>query len=574
MPARTPAQITQDIIAKLAITIPDMSTEIGTVQRKMIEAFSEAISESDVDGVLIPQLDIDSKSGTDLEDFVGIFGFGRLQGTRSSGTIRIDLGAPATQPILVPIGTQFAQYSDSLSTLTFGTTVTMTIAVDQQTIDIPAQCSVVGAAGNVAAASIAISPSGLNIFSCTNPSPFAGGSDDETDEELRARFKKTFLRNIAGTEDFYTAVPLQTNNVARVRVLGPVSNYYTQIQATTGANTLPSKNCKFVWPKGLTVSTDNGLPTEQWFTEDVDYSVTSGPISAPVVTATSGLNNLFLDINYEYCSTHSRNDPYSGKTNKVDVFVDGVNSVAVSEKLVTKAITLNGTTGSTYNVANFASSTETYSLTTSSKFQRLGSTPIITWPTSITVGATTYNLGTHYVGVVDTTTNAGSERAVSGIVWKTTPPADGVSFTANYTYDQTPQVINAIFKKSKQITTDVLTHSCARAVISFYFVIMYNNGATPATVNSNVISALQTYLNNLPFGSWIQFSDMEQVVHAVAGVDNCRIAVTADGAPYSAQEKYGSVSTNRTNDFQIEDNAVAVLGNVSFIRRTFNNWNS
>ncbi len=579
MSGQTPQEITKNIIAALAITAPGLSLEIGTPERKIIEAAAEAAFEAKIDTQLIaPQLDIDTKSGVDLEDFVGVFNYGRIQGTYATGVISFTLTIPAVQPILIPYGSQvFKPATLSEASIAYTTTAATIIDVGQQTISVPAQATIVGTAANAPSATITGFPSGLGITACTNVDPFSGGSDDETDDALRQRFKDTFLRNIAGTSDFYTALALQARSVKRVNILGPLNRFDTQI-ATGAAATpvnVPSKNCKYVWPEGYVVSKNRGTASQEWFTDTVDYSITTGSISFPVLTPTATTDNDFLDVSYDYTSTNSRNDPLRGISNKIDMYVDGSAPVQILEKIFTKAITLSATTTNRYWIGNFKSYPSGTTLTGgSTKFQRLGSTPIVSWPTTIVIGATTYTLGTNYVGVRDITLNKGSEREISGIIWLTTPPADGLTGLITYTYNQVPEVLNNVIKKTKQITSDPMVHAARKKFLSIYLIVQYVAGANPSDVQARVESAMATYFNNLSFGSWIQFSDIATYVHNVQGIDNCRMALLADGAPHSIAEVEAGVLTGvtYTADFQMPDDEIPALDSVHLIRRSFNNF--
>ncbi len=578
MATLTTAEIAANIIAKLSVTAPGLSLEIGTPERKIIEAAAEAIFESQVDSHLISsQLDIDTKSGTDLEDFVGVFSFGRLQGQYATGSITFTLNIPAIQPVFIAYGTQvFRPGSLGASSITYTTTASATIDIGQKVITVPAQASLIGVSGNAPSGTVTGFPSGLGVSTCTNIDPFINGKDDETDDELRARFKKTFLRNIAGTTDFYTALALQATGVKRIKILGPTNAFDCQVQTGAAATpvTLPSKNCKFVWPQGYSVSENRGSTTQAWFTETNDYTITSGSIAAPAITPLSSAANKFLDVTYEYTSTNSRNDPPKGITNKIDLYVDGSAPVQITEKVYIKSNNLSSDPNSKYYTGNFKSYPSGTTLTTSHKIQRLGSTPILTWPSTIVVGATTYTLGTNYFGIRDLTLNKGSEREYSGIAWITTAPADGLFANVTYTYNQIPEVLNSIIKKSKQITSDPLVHAAQQKFLSIYFVVQYDLGASPLEVAPRVEAALGNYLNSLSFGSWIQISDLVTFVHNVQGIDNVRIAKVSDGAPYVISEMEAGVSTGvlYTADFQLEDNAIPVLDSVGLIRRSFNNF--
>lgn len=670
MASRTPAQISQDILAKLAVTAPGLSLEVGTPERKIIDAVAEALSEGTVDNyVNSTALDIDTKSGADLEDYVGVFGFGRLQGNYSSGTVTVTFNTAAVQSYIINPGTQFfVSATSTSSTVTFNSTTTVAFNVGDNSAVVPLQCAIVGTVGNVSAGSIANFTSGQSFSTVTNIEPFSGGSDDETDEQLRARFKKTILRNITGTADFYTAICLQiasngnssSSGVSRVNIIGPVSKATTQIQTGSIGTpvTIPGKNISYVWPGGDSVSENAGqIPTvaanvvttagntsitapagtfnnnitgsfvygvgipagttisylsdtaatlsiaatssgtisltiagETWFTNTVDYNFSSGFITSPTITPlNSAAANSFLDIGYEYNSTHSRNNPFAGISNKIDIFVDGFNPQAIQEQCVTSGtlITAAGN-GDSYSASNFATYNGSAVSLVGKTFQRLGSTPILTWPISIlTSSGSTTLLGTDYIGVYDTTTKQGSEREMSGIVWLNAVPANGLTFLANYTYNQTPQILNSIFKKQKQITTDVMVHQAIVGQFSFTFVIQYNQGYAPNNVNNDVIAAINNYFNTVPFGGWIQFSDMLQVAHNVNGVDNVRMAHAGDGGPLAGgvyQVNNGTAGTVYTSDFQLDDNALASLYVPTangvpiypsmFIRRSFNNFGS
>jgi len=583
MAALSVEEITQNIIAKLSITAPGLSLEVGTPERKILESVSEAIFESQVDSTLISsQIDIDTKSGADLEDFVGVFAFGRLQGIRATGNLTFNLTVAAQQPILIPVGTQLFSPGNLLgdSSLAYTTTANATIATGLKTVTVPAQCTIIGTIGNAPGGSITGFPSGLGVSTCTNIEAFTGGTDSESDDQLRARFKKTFLRNIVGTEDFYTAMSLQASGVSRVKILGPSNQLDVQVQtAAIGTGiTLASKNCKFVWPNGYVASKDKSFSGLVWFNDLVDYTMTTGAITAPVFTPlTTDTDNEFLDATYEYTSTNSRNDPLRGIANKIDIYVDGSAPVTITEKISTKAITLVSDTTSLYYTSNFKSYPSGTTITTSTKFQRLGSTPIINYPSTIVVGATTYVLGTNYKGVRDITLSKGSEREVSGIIWLTTPPADAQTAFVTYTYNQIPEVLNSVFKKSKQITSDPLVHTAKQKFLRISIIIQYVQGATVSDVNTRLTNALSAYLSSLPFGAWIQLSDIVTFVHNVQGVDNVRITKSTDGtATYGLAVMEAGVApgTVYTADFQLEDNEIPALASVDITRRSFNSFGS
>jgi len=106
--SKTPAEISSQIIATLATTCPGLSCELGTPERKIIDACAEAISAAYVDQYLVGSLlDIENKSGLELEQFVGIFGYGRLAGKAAKGVVRMTLSTTSASDQNVSLGTQF-----------------------------------------------------------------------------------------------------------------------------------------------------------------------------------------------------------------------------------------------------------------------------------------------------------------------------------------------------------------------------------------------------------------------------------------------------------------------------------
>src|SRR5208282_556134 len=70
----------------------------------------------------------------------------------------------------------------------------------------------------------------LGITSVTNPTATTGGSDQETDNEFKTRFKNTVFRNLSGTEDQFLALAIATAFSTKAVVIGPVSKYQEYVQ--------------------------------------------------------------------------------------------------------------------------------------------------------------------------------------------------------------------------------------------------------------------------------------------------------------------------------------------------------
>src|SRR6478736_5386346 len=106
--AKSPDTISSEIVSTLQVTCPGLSCQVGTVERKIIDAVAEAIAEAYVDNYLLGSLlDIDTKTGLELEQFVGIFGFGRMSGKQAQGVVTITLATASEVDYPIALGTQF-----------------------------------------------------------------------------------------------------------------------------------------------------------------------------------------------------------------------------------------------------------------------------------------------------------------------------------------------------------------------------------------------------------------------------------------------------------------------------------
>lgn len=569
--SRTPDTVSADIRAKLKMTLPQLSMEIGTPERKIVDAVSEAISEAYIEQYINGSLlDINSKAGLELEQFVGIFGFGRLQGRQATGTVVLNLTTAATQVLQVPLGTQFyaSDAGGSGKPLYFASTERVVIPIGATSASVPVQCTITGTIGNVPAQAIDSMTATVGAASGTNQVPLTGGTDVETDEQLRTRFKATLLRNIAGTEDFYLALCLQSKYTTRAKVFGPVTTYRTQMVVPASgatANVTPAVyDIAYTWPESSSVYQNIGTANERFFQEGIDYEFSKGAgiptlkVLAGGALAATGMAGQIIDVEFEYTTKSSRNNPnYNSAsnpyptTNAIDIFVDGVDPYSITEANYTSNIKFDNAPESPYYYANFergeapgVSPGDRPSI--NNYFMRLGSGPVVDFPAEINIGAANYKIGVHYWLVRGTTKTRGSQREVFGIEW-VPPGAPGngpvqsppTQMMLNYSYNRLPEVLDAVATKAKQICTNVLIHEAQRRFLKVVLAVEYNRGYDPAAVNSAITLQLRQFFGGLGFGAWVQKSDIELVVHQVLGVDNVRIATSADAATTSTPGDFG-----------------------------------
>lgn len=65
---------------------------------------------------------------------------------------------------------------------------------------------------------------------------------------------------------------------------------------------------------------------------------------------------------------------------------------------------------------------------------------------------------------------------------------------------------------------------------------IYYNGQYAAVIQSNVIQAINTYLQSVPFDNWIRLSKLEDAIQSVTGVTDVElnnVAIRADSVPFA-----------------------------------------
>ena len=574
--SRTPEQVSRDIRARLNQTDPSLSAEVGTPERKIIDAVAEVIAGSYIDSQLVASgWDLDTKVGIELDQLTGLFGFGRHEGKRAKGRVRFTLRTPATNEVVINVGTVvFLPATDVSPQVDYTTQTVGVIPPGQTTTEVDVECTAVGSVGNTTVNTLIGSQGFSSTGSVTNHVPISGGLDAEDDDELRERFRNTFLRNLTGTRDFYAALCLQSSEVSKVKVVGPVERYREQIQIQDMANVASGNNgAKFIWPRNTFLIADQGQPTEEYMLEGVDF-VLDVNVNPPVLKPLSqAVNNRVLDLEYEYTPRDSRNEPASGLTNKVDIFINGAQNEDAEELRRYTPVLLNSTAGSNLNATLFelpdrkAPAAGGYVLPLSYQ-------PVSIPPTSITVGDTVRVLGRDYQLVRRRDGMWGSSREFSGLYSPAPLFPTGTNIRLTYTYNQLPVLLGTVIEANRQITSDPLVREVRRRYFRFNLVVAYQNYVGTTDVDRMIRDRLTGWMNTLGYGDWIQGSDIESLVHGVAGVDAVRLATSADGVAA------GIVETNAENtmvalhasNVKLADTELGYLADITITRRSQNNF--
>lgn len=276
--------------------------------------------------------------------------------------------------------------------------------------------------------------------------------------------------------------------------------------------------------------------------------------------------------------------------NKVDLYISGEDVQVAKDALIAPPVSGSNNTvfvndsNSKFFVENFIRDFDGSAPRVGNSFIQLIWTPVISIPSSITIGNATYVENQDYYLIRDISNLRNSSRARDGIECNSNMASaiNGSRFVIEYGFNRLPIMINQIAEQHKQTTQDVLVHSANLRYFNVNLVVMYDVGTIKEIVDDSIRAALNSFFTNLNFGSIIQMSDITSVVHGVIGVDNVRIAtIQDDPINFGVQEvnSEGEVLAGipHTDDFFIGDIELAVfniLGPTENgpIQRTTNTW--
>jgi uncharacterized phage protein gp47/JayE len=572
------SDISSNIIATLALTEPTLDTSIGSITRKIIDAVSGALAEQSADNHLINYTyDIDSKSGADLTDFVALFGLTRIQAGRATGVVTFSRSAEsATMVANITLGTTQVNSSGD-PPMTFATMMGANIGIGQTSVDVPVQASTPGPSSNVAAGTLVNLATGVpGVERVTNAQPCVGGTNEETDAALRARFKATVFRNLAGTEHMYRAMAMQTpidpanpNSLpcTAVNVIGPKMTYQEQIAIQSDGTAQSSiLDAAFIYPASVYVGSNISIGSTEPQGPNQSYSVTIDNTSSPatlVITSTGGSSPIIAgtiwDLQFDYVSKYSRNDPLGTRwagggyiSSRVDLWCNGIVSRDFTQSCTFSTnpslVFTTGTPKAEMDISRFAILGGT-DPAVGDYFMPLLAGPVLAVPnTLVDAAARIFTEGIHYDIVHQDDAFGYAPTSKFGLVWHIKNPQNpaesnalptaGTTFTIGYTYNVVPtRIQQAIESQWRLLGTDAQVHAGVARYYRFHLAVVYLPGYSADSVNVDINTAIMNLINGLGFRSGMQVSDVLQVVHNVAGVDNVRFLTSADDPTnYAIQE--------------------------------------
>lgn len=249
---KTQDEIRDELIAGMAAGGLTASGS-GTVTRTVAEVLAGSLAEGHyLLGALLDGFFIDSAAGDFLDERVGDkLPDGRKAGTVATGTVTFSRSSPALAQINVPLGTSLIT-DDGTVELT--TTAAGVIRVGDTFCTVAGTAVGVGIACNLpTTTALRIKGLGLQgVETITVAAPgFSGGTDRETDPQLRDRYKFE-VRNPrrSGSVSDYKAWTLSRNGV-------------------TGASVMPL--ARGPGTVDILITTDGGIPSDQLVTDVQTY---------------------------------------------------------------------------------------------------------------------------------------------------------------------------------------------------------------------------------------------------------------------------------------------------------------
>jgi uncharacterized phage protein gp47/JayE len=504
------SQIIQSMLSFLQISRPDIATTPGTVVNDVVVSTvaNQLSAQNGTDPSVYSSIQYTQNLQAFVEnaatilpsdlDLIGDnYGMTRNPGTQATGfiTLRIRNYTTSSPIITVPSGTTISTLSTSSApAVSFSTTSTTTFTPSlapsyynpvsgfyEQTVGIV--CQTIGTVGNVGANTITslVGP-GLGIDAVTNQAATSGGTNIESNVQYAARIQIKLEGNNVGTPNGIISLMETNPNVIQALIVGP--------------NT-PNPPLRNQYGGSVNVYIRGQLPVTI-LAETFTYSTTGSQqyillnqpaLSVGSVTGIVGGNPYTFVPHTDYNFVLNPNLLFAGSTEAGSYIVFNV----------TTYFTIVTITDGTHLVVNTTSG------------MNPGDT-IIQGAASTTVTSVTD--GTHVV-VGNTAGFSAGSASFTGFA-----PDNNTVVTINYTYDSLIATLQALLNNNSNhiVGSDILVVEAIEALINFTAGILIVPGYVPATVVTNVQTALSVYINALGLGANVVLSELVAIAQDVPGV--------------------------------------------------------
>ena len=288
----------------------------------------------------------------------------------------------------IPLGTQI--YAPSAATGTvpvyYQTTASASLPQYSNQVQVPIQSVLTGSNNNLSAGTISALATALPGITQVTNSALAGGTDAETDDQLRQRWQNTVFKNLSGTEDQFRALALSNPGTSRVKVLGPQEQNVENLQIQTtfkinqkyngtapSSTTINSTDTFNLFFQVTTVATWVASPSAVPTPDNTAYTVI---FTIPSGQTTSGIKTGMNVYSYDY-------------------------PIPLTAGLVVSTITLNGDGTTTIVASQIGGSTQPITSNTSIAQKVSFCVPVSALPTEFDGSTTIQTLQTRLNNVVN-----------------------------------------------------------------------------------------------------------------------------------------------------------------------------
>ena len=608
------SQIVQSMITFLQGSRPDIATQTGSVVNDVV--ISTVANQLSAENGTDPSVYSSIQYVQDLQAFVdnanlitqadmdaigANYGMTRLPGTQATGTLTLRIRNYTTSSPIVTVnaGTTVSTLSTSSSpAVSFSTTATITFTPSlapsyynpasgfyEQSVGII--CQTVGTVGNVGTNTItSLTGPGVGIDAVTNTTPTFGGSNIESNTAFAARIQIKLEGNNTGTPNGIISLIDTNPNVIQSILVGPNDPALLRNQYGGSANVYIRGSIPVTIVETFTYTTAGSQTYTLLNQPALSVGSVTGVVSSAPYTFVPGTDyNFILNPNILYGgSVDSASYITFNVTTAFTIVTVGLPFTVTS---VTDAIHLvvSSTTGmnpgdtitqSPYSttITSVDSSTNLTVASTTNWVGGGANAVDISVPQFIvntTSGMNPGNVVTQgsYSTTINTVVNsttvtvANTSGFGAGVAYFSGfKPDDGSTVSITYTYDSLIPTLQALLDSNSNhiVGSDVLVFEAIQALIDITTSIVVVPGYVPATVVSNVNTALSNYINGLGLGAVIVLSELVTVMQNVAGVAEVDLATlvvssTEDGVtttiPPGQQISIGSEAYSVANSIVI-----------------------
>lgn len=504
----------QYLISAIRVQDPSLDTSPVSPVRVLINAVAEMGAQADTAVDRAYNWDISSKSGRDLDNFVDTFGFSRLPAKHALGFVTLVFSSNITKDYVIPAGTRlYSTKRGPNGNYTYQTVETVGIPryTAYQTIQVASEFA--GASYNARAGEIrSIDFDIEQLIQVLNEEPITGGKREETDEELRLRFRSELFRSNLGNPSWYRNIALRHPRVSATQLIATSQEVEEHLKIVRGRAQCQEDSLIFTYPDSFSVF----LPkNNKWLEENKDYIIIldNDDPKPPALEfiGTEYSEGDIVTVRYRYCSSRSRNNPATNNMHYLDIYVSGNQSEPVidysswSSKQIFGSGSVNeqthpdGIVGLPYYV-----------------FVRQ---PVSRIPKEVSIQGISYIEGKDYELIKDKSVNADSTRAKDILLWKTNlPVGEPVPiFHFPYYHESVVSDIQEVLDQPDMHTAvdDILVHAAKEIEFDLDIVVEWERGISDDDVLRETI---QEHLSTVQMGSKIRIGPLMRAMSQVTRV--------------------------------------------------------